>query len=334
MSTIRKRGTKWQVQIRRRGFAPLTRTFAFKADALEWARDREVLADRHDLPPSAKALDAITLRDLVVRYRDEVVPDKRGALVETIVMNAFLRDSICSKRLSQLTTADFATYRDRRLAEVAGTTLRRQLAPLRNMFEIARMEWKVPLRRNPLDNLPLQTMNRKRHRRLREGEFDQLVAAATKTRNHFLLPVIRFALETAMRRGEILAMKWHHLDLQRRLLVIPEAKNGHSRIIPLTPTAVAILNDTERTNEKVFPITPNALRLAWDRLIERGSIADLHFHDLRHEAISRFLEMGLTIPEVALISGHRDLRMLMRYAHASCSRIAAQLASLERETDD
>lgn len=129
-------------------------------------------------------------------------------------------------------------------------------------------------------------------------------------------------------------MKWHDIDVQRRLLIVPGAKNGHSRTIPLTLTAVATLKSTAETNEKVFPITPNALRLAWDRLIERGSIADLHFHDLRHEAISRFLEMGLTIPEVALISGHRDLRMLMRYAHASCSRITAQLVRLERETDD
>lgn len=188
--------------IRRKGIAPLTRTFAFKADAMEWARNREVLADRHDLPPSAKALDAITLRDLVVRYRDEVVPAKRGAPVETIVLNAFLRDPVCSKRLSQLTTADFAAYRDKRLSKVVGTTLRRQLAPIRNMFEIARTEWEVPLRQNPLDSLPLNAVNAKRQRRLREGEFDRLVAAATKARNPLVLPIIRFAIETAMRRGK------------------------------------------------------------------------------------------------------------------------------------
>ena len=81
----------------------------------------------------------------------------------------------------------------------------------------------------------------------------------------------------------------------------------------------------QRDDEKLFPVTPNAVRLAWERLTKRTGIADLHFHDLRHEAISRFFELGLSVPEVALISGHKDPRMLFRYTHMNAQLIAAKL---------
>ena len=110
-----------------------------------------------------------------------------------------------------------------------------------------------------------------------------------------------------MRRGEILAIKWDDVNLPKRWLLIPFSKNGHSRRIPLSNRAVEILEAREQTDARVFPIAANALRLSWKRLIKRAGISDLHFHDLRHEAISRFFELGLTVPEVAAISGHRDL---------------------------
>jgi hypothetical protein len=124
MATIRKRGTKWQVQIRRHGFPSIARSFSKKSDAAEWARHWEAKADRNELPANTKILDSISLGDLVQRYRNEVVPKKRGAEIETIILNAFLRDPICRKKLSALTTADFAAYRDRRLGEIRSCPLR------------------------------------------------------------------------------------------------------------------------------------------------------------------------------------------------------------------
>jgi hypothetical protein len=102
MATIRKRGTKWQVQIRRHGFPSISKSFSKKSDASEWARHWEAKADRNELPANTKILDSLSLGELVQRYRNEVVPKKRGAEIETIILNAFLRDPICQKKLSVL----------------------------------------------------------------------------------------------------------------------------------------------------------------------------------------------------------------------------------------
>lgn len=337
MASIRKHRDKFQVRVRRKGVPTITRTFHKLADAKEWANLQERQADRGELGPERKELERITLADLVTRYRNEVVPTKKGAEIETIILNVFLRHRICKKRLSELTTADFANYRDERLRTITAKTLKRQLSPISNMFEVARIDWQIPLRQNPLSDLSLKVIDNKRQRRLRQDELCRLLEAAKKTRNPLIVPVILFALETTMRRGEILALRFRDIDLERHSVTVRESKNGYSRIIPLSSAATAILTDAiekmsdedRRKNERLFPVTPIALRLAWDRLTKRAGIDDLNFHDLRHEAISRLFELGLTVPEVASVSGHRDMRMLFRYAHANHARIRVKLAAAE-----
>jgi integrase len=333
MATIRKRGNRFHVQVRRKGFPSQTKSFLELADARKWARLKETEADRLEFPIDRKALSAITLLALVERYRDEIVPSKKGAEIETIILNVFLRHSICKKTLADLSAADFASYRDERLKVLTPKSLKRQLSPIHNMFRIAMEEWEVPLRSNPLTGLKLKGIDNKRERRLREGEFDRLIEAGKKNRNRYIIPAIRFALETAMRRGEILSLRWRDVDLSKATATLLETKNGYSRVIPLTATAIAILRSTcpEKRDDdaRIFPIAANALRLSWERLTKRAEIDGLHFHDLRHEAISRLFEIGLTIPEVASISGHRDMRMLLRYAHAKNASIRAKLAKLD-----
>jgi integrase len=151
-----------------------------------------------------------------------------------------------------------------------------------------------------------------------------------KARNPWLKPVVLFALETAMRRSELLNAKWKDVNWKDRTLHIPITKNGDARTIPLTPRAVAILAELEsisNADDPIFPTTAEAIKLSWKRLTKRATIADLHFHDLRHEAVSRFFELGLTVPEVALISGHKDPRMLFRYTHLRPQAVAQKLWS-------
>jgi integrase len=236
--------------------------------------------------------------------------------MERWVLNAFLRHPISRKPLSQVTAADFALYRDERLTTIKASSLERQLAPLHNLFEIARAEWRLPIRENPLDKVKVERTSERRERRVRHPELQSLLQAARYCRNTSILPVVMWALETGMRRGEILAMRWDHLDWEGRSLFIPRSKNGHSRTIPLTKVALGIVAAVATEGDTIFPISANALRLAWGRVRRRAKIENLRFHDLRHEAISRFFEKGLTTPEVALLSGHRDVRMLFRYSHA------------------
>ena len=375
MASIRKRKNKYQVQIRRNGFPDLSKSFEQLRDAKEWARYTEIQLDRNELAPNRKELDHISLGDLVIRYRDTVLPEKRSQEVETIILNAFLRHPICRKPLLYISTSDFAQYRDQRLSEISPISLKRQLAPIHNMYEVAKAEWGVPLLDNPLSNLKLKNIQNGRNRRLREGEIETLLEAGKNTKNPLVIPVVLFALESSLRRGEILSLHWDQIDLKRSLATTLEAKNGYSRTIPLSPKACEILTEMREFHERelgkhklpeencpsnvigigisrlidtgylgnnisydssnllslkgrVFPITSNALRLAWVRLCKRAGIEDLHFHDLRHEAVSRFFELGLTVPEVASISGHRDLRMLMRYAHANQKSVQRKLSGI------
>jgi integrase len=326
MARIRKRGAKWQAQVRRSGIRGISRTFHLRKDAVAWARQMELHVDKLGLPLDTKILKRITLAELVERYRDTISIRKRGYEVERIVLTAFLRHAICRRHLSDLTTEDFAAYRDERLTTVKATTLKRELSPLHNLFEIAREEWGLPIHENPLSKLRLTIPQQRRERRLKDGELEMLTLSAERCRNQSVLPIILFALETGMRRSEILSLKWIGVDWERRSLLLTQTKNGRCRTIPLSTRALAVLKLVSQTDQRVFPMTGNAFRLAWERVRARAGISDLHFHDLRHEAISRFFELGLSMPEVALISGHRDLRMLFRYTHPVRETILKKLS--------
>ena len=130
-----------------------------------------------------------------------------------------------------------------------------------------------------------------------------------------------------MRRGEILGIEWEHVDLDSRIAYLPLTKNGSSREVPLSTKAAEVLAMQRQRNDTPlpFPVTANGFRLAWERLRRRAGLSDLRFHDLRHEAISRFFELGLNIPEVAVISGHKDPRMLFRYTHLRAEELVGKL---------
>jgi integrase len=131
-----------------------------------------------------------------------------------------------------------------------------------------------------------------------------------------------------MRRGELLDLRWKHVDLKLRVAHLPLTKNGDSRDVPLSRHAVEtleVLRTAEAKGERVFPMTGNSVRLAFEHLRVRAEMSDLHFHDLRHEAISRLFEKGLNIAEVSAISGHRELKMLQRYTHLRAADLVARL---------
>ena len=299
MASIRKHRDKWQVQIRRSGSPPASKSFINRKDAENWARQTEVQIDQKCLPHDPRRLQHYTLGELVVRYRETVTPTKRAARNETIVLNAFLRHPICSKKLSHLTQEDFAAYRDERLKQVKAYSVKRMLSPIQNLFEVARKEWGIPIRENPVSKLKFSYVSNRRERRLRAGELELIIKASNKTQNKLILPIVLLALQRGLRRSEILAATWSDLDVANRALIVPKSKNGHARTIPLTRGAIALLHGLkgERpTNkdreERIFPTTANALKMAWDRLLRMAGIEGLHFHDLRHEAISHFFELS------------------------------------------
>ena len=157
---------------------------------------------------------------------------------------------------------------------------------------------------------------------------------ASHQRLPWLWPLIKLAWATAMRRGEILSLQWADVDLERRVAHLRETKTGKPRTVPLSRhalRALAELRELFPDDERVLPVTPNAVRLAWRRLRERAGVPDVRFHDLRHEATSRLAEAGWSDLEISAVTGHRDPRMLRRYAHLRPQDLAARLDRVHRE---
>jgi Phage integrase family len=213
---------------------------------------------------------------------------KKDAAIEHAILRAFLREPLCRRPVAALALPDFAAYRDQRLGLVRLASVRKEFSILHHMFEVARSkEWAVQLPDNPTTGLRLGAAAPSRERRLRQGEEQELLEASGAC----------------------------------RVLVIPDSKNGRARHVVLTHRAVKLLATLPRSTRRVLPMSANAFRLAWERVRRRTGLKDLDFHDLRHEALSRFFEVGLTMPEVASISGDRDPRMLFRYSHSMRQRM-------------
>ena len=240
MASIRKRGKKYQVQVRRKGQPPISRTFVTRTDALVWARTTERKADLGEIGPATG--DLKTLGDLIKRYIEEVLPAKRSEYVERYLIGAVLRDPICGNPIATISPRVFGRWRDKRLGEVGPAVVARQLTILRHVFEVARKEWALPVQQNPVALISKPPLPPARDRRLGPNELGALVTGCRTCLNQLVSPAVHFAIATAMRQGEILSARWEHLDLANRVLLIPLTKNGKPRRIPLSSEAIAIID--------------------------------------------------------------------------------------------
>ncbi len=326
MASIRKRGDKWQVQVRRKSGFQKTASFTSRKDADRWARSAEMEADKYDAGLSVGSICDEPLVELLERYRATILPLKRSAYQEGYILNALGRQAFAKLPIARIRPEQIARFRDERLAEVSASTLNRTLVVLSHVFETARTEWGFERLENPVSKIRKPKPNPSRARRLSEEEERHLIAALVTSRNPVILPLTLFALETGMRLSEMLGLRWDHVDFESRMVELVLTKNGRGRHVPLSTRALKLLHD-RREADPVGPFlsTPSAVKQAWRRSVRRAGLEDLHFHDLRHEAISRLFERGLSLPEVALVSGHSDPRMLMRYTHMQSAKLVGKL---------
>ena len=142
---------------------------------------------------------------------------------------------------------------------------------------------------------------------------------------NYIWPIVLLAIETGMRRGEILKLKWSNINFDDRTAYLEDTKNGEDRYVPLSIKVIELLSSIKQSNNLVFPVSSNAVRLSWERLKRKANVNNLRFHDLRHEALSRFTEKGLNPIEVAQISGHKQLFQLNAYVHLNVKKISSRL---------
>lgn len=325
MATITKRAKGWYVQIRRKGFPAQNRTFPSKVAAVAWARQTEAQLDHSG--QTVTCYPKMTFRALLERYSRTITPTKRGASSEAYRLSRLMASPLASLDLADLKPVHLANYRDERLRTVKPGTVRREMGIIRSVLEVGRREWGLSVS-NPAAEVSRPIANDARDRRLRAGEWERIEEGLRIQRNEEVGAFLRLSLETALRRGELLRLCWENIDLERRVALIPETKTGRSRTIPLTPQAIRVLTAFRSREGSVFTVTESAIRQAWTRLCRRAGIIDLRVHDLRHEALSRLTELGLNTPELAAVSGHRDVRMLLRYTHVQPTALAAKLATL------
>ncbi|MGY3584820.1 integrase [Bradyrhizobium sp. USDA 4341] len=335
MASLRLRNGKWQVQVRRHGHSTRAQSFQSKSDAQRWARQIEAELDRTLIPNDVRTLNTTTVAQVLTRYRDTVTNEKRGLVPERKRIEVFLRQRWSTLPLAKIDAALFSRYRDARLKQVRPGTVIRELGLLRSIFEMVRREWGYATFQNPLAALRKPKTPEGRDRRLRAGELQALTQACSVVNGTWLLHGFHLAIETGLRRGELLGIRWQDVNFDTAVLYVPFTKTDKARTIPLTDRAVDILKERKAASttdaEYAFPVGANAFRLAWERCKRRAEragsfgVRELRFHDLRHEAISRFFELGLNTAEVASISGHRDLRMLFRYTHLTPEYLGAKL---------
>ena len=326
MASISKRNDVWQVRIRIKGYPTLSKSFDNQRSAKVWAteKENELLRGVYHDDTSTKS---ITLGQLIERYLQEVTPLMKGAHEDGYRLRALQRMPISKHSLFSLTPAVVAKHRDHRLKFVAAGTVIRELAYISSAINHARREWGVNLS-NPVQMVRKPPSPEGRNRLLNTQELERLFHELSPIgkRNHLTKPAVQLALETAMRRGELLSLRWEHIDFDSRIAHLFETKNGASRTVPLSTEAVQILKSLSRSDEKVvFPIKHFTLDAAFKKAVFRAGLSDFHFHDLRHMAITAMAKKLPNVIELSAVSGHKSLTMLKRYYHPDAQELALKL---------
>ncbi|BFQ93113.1 tyrosine-type recombinase/integrase [Gallibacterium anatis] len=318
MATFIKRNGRWRAQIRKKGVSK-SRTFRTKSEAIVWANNIEAQID------TGLYLDVVDVPFYAVidRYIEEVTPRKRGARKEAQVLSRFQRLPVAQKSLKDISDLDFIRWRDDRLKSVSPSTVRREWSTLSNIFNVAINEWKL-LHANPMKGIRKPAAAKPRTRRYSQAEikalldnsgfsFDKVPTTATARVGAAIL----FAIETAMRAGEIVGLTWNNVYFEDRIAHLPQTKNGWSRDVPLSKTAIAILQLLKqmRRDDSVFQLKSSQLDALFRKLKKRLMIEDLHFHDTRREALTRLAEK-VDVMTLAKISEHRDLSILQNTYYA------------------
>jgi integrase len=246
VALIRRRGKRWQAVIRRKGWPRQSKGFAARADAEAWARELESEMDRGVFVRRDLA-ESTTLRELIERYASEVIPGHKGKESEALRCAVLAKTDLASRIVATLRRRDFSDYARGRLKLRKPAIVRREVQLLHAAIEWARDEEDIYLPDNPARRVKLPPLNNERQRRLLPGEEELLLAACTPVERNrgadgkfedtgtvtwWMRPLIVLAIETAMRRGELLALTWREIDLERRIAQLHTSKNGKPRKVP------------------------------------------------------------------------------------------------------
>ncbi|EXJ16003.1 tyrosine-type recombinase/integrase [Imhoffiella purpurea] len=349
MATIEKRtdnkgSTTYRVKVRLRGYPSQTATFDRLSKAKDWAKSTEaaIKEGRHFKSTEAKKH---TLGDLVERYVRDVLPHKsESSRSHQKQQLGWWKNQIGDHLLADVTPALIAEYRDKlaqietyRGGKTSPATVGRYLTALSHAFSVAMKEWGW-VEENPLLKVSKPKEPRGRVRFLSDDERQRLLTACRESRSRDLYPAVVLALSTGARQQEILGLDWKDVDLERKVAVLHETKNGDRRVLPLSGPGLELLKkraEERRGGDEGRPLTglvfpgrknksePVDLRTPFETALKRAGIEDFRWHDLRHSAASYLAMNGASLAEIAEVLGHKTLAMVKRYAHLSEAHTAS-----------
>lgn len=336
-SIQRQKSGTWRVQVRRKGRS-VSETFIRYEDAKRWGVDAERQIDRGETPTLSKVGKLQTfgeLIDLHIADMKQVGKAPRRSKDATLRM---LKARLGNRNLVELDRERFVAFGRERATEGAGPmTLSIDIGTIKLVLSHAAAVHGLPVRveavdlaRIALKRLGLVGKGKERDRRPSDDELARLVAHFDNNPRQ-VIPmgrIIKFAVATAMRQEEICRVTWSDLNERTKMLTIrdrkdPRQKDGNDQRIPLLSVSgydpIALIQEQRsvRGNEddRIFPHNHKSVSTLFTRACQALKIEDLHFHDLRHEGTSRLFEAGFEIQQVALVTGHKDWKMLRRYTH-------------------
>lgn len=334
MASIQKRNGSYRVRIKRTGKSTLSQTFLTRNEALQWVKETQAMVDL-GLYEAAPIRSLKTFSQAAICYRDTHSIHKKIVRSETYRLNILIK-RWGDLPIEDVNKAAILELRDDLLSSGrSGDTINHYFNTLSKLFQMLNDEWDLHIE-NPIKGIKRMPPSKGRTKRVHGAIEQQLLNSCEQLCLPLLASIIQFAIQTGMRRGELMGLTWADIDLPNRKAYLHSTKNGEPRQVPLTKKAIAILDElkTIGTNE-VFPISMNVLRSQFEKAkvhamnhwpeITANPFHDLRFHDLRHEALSRLSDSGLNVIELSCISGHKTMAMLKRYTHPSHEAILKRL---------
>lgn len=319
MASIKRVSKGWRVQVFVGG-KRASKTCKTKSEAEQWAAEKAI-----ELQSLAGGLSIThTVGDVFQRYAREVSPAKRGHRWEQVRLDFLGRDPLARVRLADLGPQHLAQWRDRRLKEVSGSTVNRDLNLISHCFAIARDEWRW-IRDSPTTGVRRPKEAPARDRLITDDEIQRVLIACEYHDSYPVETVAQrvacaflFAIETAMRAGEICSLT--ESSVTGRVAHLPKTKNGFPRDVPLSVRALELWGKVPGG----FGLSPSRLDANFRNARDRAGCSGFTFHDARHLAVTR-LSRKLDVLALARMTGHKDLKQLQRYYNASADELAGRL---------
>jgi len=327
MASYRRKGNSYEFRVCING-VKRSKSFTSITEGKRWAKLEEATLIKTKEAPRA---DYPTLKELSELFSLHILPNLRGASQEESRLRLLLRESFVNIPCNQITPVEIRDYIERlRQSGNSNSTVRLKLCLISSLYRFAKHELGLDIQ-SPTSSIKKPPVAPGRLRRLSGEEEKSLIQEAYRCANVYIAPAIIFTIETGLRRSELLNLDWSAYQPERKILEVRKTKNGHPRWLPLTPTAIDILErQLQLQTHKPFPITASTIENAWEHILKRAGINNLRFHDLRHEALSRWAhKLKGDVFKLSLISGHRTLQMAQRYVHPVMSELLHQATATE-----